>query len=60
MEFIKNLLQIKKIIALVLTGVFSYLSIKGNIESKDFMTVFLMIISFYFGQSTARQAAKDK
>jgi len=49
----------KKIIAIMLTGVFCYLSIKGIVSSTEFLTVFTMIISFYFGQSTARDTLKD-
>jgi hypothetical protein len=49
----------KKIIAIMLTGVFCFLSIKGVISSTEFLTVFTMIISFYFGQSTARDTLKD-
>ncbi|MCX7903131.1 MAG: hypothetical protein N2486_01335 [Caloramator sp.] len=49
----------KKTIAIMLTGVFCYLSIKGVISSTEFLTVFTMIISFYFGQSTARDTLKD-
>ena len=59
MEELKKLIQVKKIIAILLTFTFVYLSIAGIIESKDFMTVFLMIIAFYFGQSTSREAAKE-
>lgn len=55
MSELKKLIQVKKIIALMLTATFVYLSIVGVIEAKDFMTVFLMIVSFYYGQSTANQ-----
>ena len=59
METLKNLLQIKKIIALLVTIVFCVLSIKGTISATEFITVFSMVISFYFGQSSARQAIKE-
>ncbi|WP_034438169.1 hypothetical protein [Clostridium ihumii] len=59
MEFLKNLLQIKKIIALLTTIVFCFLSIKGLISSTEFLSVFTLIIGFYFGQSSARQAIKE-
>ncbi|SEF87385.1 hypothetical protein SAMN05660865_01226 [Caloramator fervidus] len=49
----------KKIIAIMLTTVFCYLSIKGVVSSTEFLTVFTMIVSFYFGQSTARDTLKD-
>ncbi|WP_072587296.1 hypothetical protein [Clostridium sporogenes] len=59
MGVFKSLLQIKKIIALLTTIVFCYLSIKGNLSSTEFLSVFTLIIGFYFGQSSARQAVKE-
>lgn len=59
MGVLKNMLQIKKIIALLLTIVFSILSLKGSISSTEFLTIFSMVIAFYFGQSAARQAIKE-
>lgn len=59
MDAVKNLLQIKKIIALLVTIVFCVLSIKGTISSTEFITVFSMVVSFYFGQSSTRQAIKE-
>lgn len=59
MEFIKNFLQIKKIIALLLTIVFCVLSLKNNISSTEFITIFSMVIGTYFGASSTRQAIKE-
>ncbi|MBI6872071.1 hypothetical protein I6U51_05020 [Clostridium aciditolerans] len=56
----KELLQIKKIIALLLTIVFCYLAIMGKVTAEQYLTVFSLVIAFYFGQSTARQAVKEK
>lgn len=59
MEILRNFLQIKKVIALLLTVIFCVLSVKGSVTSSEFLTVFSMVISFYFGQSTARQTMKE-
>ncbi|MFU0784478.1 MAG: Phage protein [Thermoanaerobacterium thermosaccharolyticum] len=59
-EFLKSFLQIKKIIALILTIVFAILSIKSYISSEQFLTIFSMVIAFYFGQSTVRQTTKEQ
>ena len=59
MKELRALLSVKKIIALLLTLVFCYLSIARIIDAKDFYTVFIIIVSFYFGQSTSREAAKE-
>lgn len=51
-----NLMSVKSIVTLVLTGVFAYMAITGNI-SQDFMTIYAVIIAFYFG--TQSQKAQD-
>lgn len=53
---IANLMSIKSIVTLVLTGVFAYMAVTGNI-SQDFMTIYAVIIAFYFG--TQSQKTQD-
>lgn len=56
---ISNLISVKSIVTLVLTAVFAYMAIKGII-SQDFMTVYAVVIAFYFGtQSQKVQEAVD-
>lgn len=58
---LSNLLSVKSIVTIVLCGVFAYLAISGTIVGSDFMTIFLLVISFYFGtQSQKIQEAMDK
>lgn len=59
MEFLKQFLQIKKIIALFTTIVFCILALRNNISSTEFLSVFTMIVGFYFGSSATRQATKE-
>jgi len=59
MKELKNMLQIKKIIALLLTIVFVILSLRGFISSTEFLTIFSMVIGTYFGASSTRQAIKE-
>ncbi|WP_238904580.1 hypothetical protein [Clostridium sp. YIM B02506] len=59
MKELKGLLQVKKLIALLLTTVFCILSFKGQVTAEQFLTVFSLVIAFYFGQSTARQAKNE-
>lgn len=59
MKVLIDLLQIKKILALLLTIAFVYLSYKGTITAEQYITIFSMVIAFYFGQSSARQAIKE-
>ena len=51
-----NLMSVKSIVTLVLTGVFAYMAVTGNI-SQDFMTIYAVIIAFYFG--TQSQKVQD-
>ena len=55
-----NLLRVKSIVTLVLTLVFAYLAVVGRVTGQDFLTIFLMVVSFYFGtQSQKIQEAMD-
>ena len=54
-----SLIEVKKIIALIVISVFCTLSAKEVVSTEQFTTVAIMIVSFYFGQSTARSAAKS-
>lgn len=57
---IAALMSVKSLVTIVLTVVFSYLALTGAITGQDFMTIFLMVISFYFGtQSQKVQDAMD-
>lgn len=54
-----NLLSVKSLVTLTLTAVFAYMAVAGNI-SQDFMTVYAVVIAFYFGtQSQKQQDALD-
>ena len=48
-ERIAKLLAVKSIVTLVLVVVFSYLAVIGRIGGQEFLTVFSVVISFYFG-----------
>ena len=51
-----NLLSVKSLVTLLLTGVFAVMALKGAI-SQDFMTIYAVIIAFYFG--TQSQKVQD-
>ena len=46
---IQNLLTVKSITTILLTVVFSYLAIIGRISGEQFLTIFSVVIAFYFG-----------
>lgn len=47
-EKITSLINVKSIVTLVLTGVFAYLSVIGKMTGEQFMTVFVMIMTYFF------------
>ena len=54
-----TLLSVKSLVTLILTGVFAWMSVANTI-SQDFMTIYAVIIAFYFGtQSQKVQDAVD-
>ena len=57
---IANLLSVKSLVTIVLTIVFAYMAVTGKI-SQDFMTIYAVIIAFYFGtQSQKTQDILDR
>lgn len=48
-EAVVNLLKVKSIVTVILTLVFAYLSISGTISGEQFLTIFSVVIAFYFG-----------
>ena len=54
-ERIMKLIDIKSIITLALTAVFCFLSITGTIAASQFLTIFTVITSFYFGTQVEKR-----
>ena len=58
------LLSLKSIVTIILTAVFAYMAVASKI-SQDFMTIYAVIIAFYFGtqsqkvQDTVEQVSGD-
>lgn len=55
-----KLINVKSIITLILCAVFAYLSAIGHISAEQFLTIFTVVISFYFGTQTQKNADVDK
>ena len=47
------LLSVKSIVTMVLTGVFAYQAVTNQI-SQDFITIYAVIIAFYFGTQSQK------
>ena len=54
-----NLLAVKSIVTIVLTCVFAYLSVAGQVTTEQFLTVFTVVIAFYFGTQAEKKAQAD-
>ena len=50
MKQLTELLKVKSIITILTFGVFSFLSINGNVDSKDFMVILGMVATYYFAK----------
>ena len=48
-----NLLSVKSLVTLTLTVVFAVVALRGTI-SQDFMTVYAVVIAFYFGTQSQK------
>lgn len=48
-DYIQTFTCVKSIVTVALTGCFIYLCVTGTIDANNFMTIYVMIIGFYFG-----------
>ncbi len=53
-----HLLSVKSLVTLTLTAVFAYMAVTGSI-SRDFMTIYAVIIAFYFGTQKKLESAGE-
>lgn len=58
-EQLIKLLKVKSLVTLLLTLVFAYLSVTGAIGEQLFMTVFSVIIAFYFGTQSEKNSKTE-
>lgn len=55
-ERLLKLLAVKSIVTIILTAVFAYLSVSGHVSTEQFLTVFTVVIAFYFGTQAEKKA----
>jgi hypothetical protein len=53
-----NLLTVKSLVTIILTVVFAYMAVSGQI-SGDFMTIYTVVIAFYFGTQSEKNSNKS-
>lgn len=49
-----KLIDVKSIVTLTITAVFAVQTLKGNVSSDQFLTIFTTVIAFYFGTQHAK------
>ena len=52
-----NLLAVKSLVTIALTVVFAVLALRESISGSEFLTIFTVVIGFYFG---TQRVAEDK
>lgn len=52
------LMSVKSIVTIILTCVFAYMAVVGKI-SQDFMTIYAVVIAFYFGTQSQKSVTGD-
>ena len=55
---LSNLLTVKSIVTVALTIVFSVLALRGTISGTEFLTIFTVVIGFYFGTQRVSEDTK--
>ena len=53
---VSNLLTVKSLVTLILTAVFAGLSGAGQVSTEQFLTVFTVVIAFYFGTQAEKRS----
>ena len=54
-----KLIDVKTIVTFTLTANFTYLVIRDKIEPQIFMTIYTMVIGFYFGSQYQKHKGGD-
>lgn len=52
-----NLLAVKSLVTITLTVIFAVLALRESISGSEFLTIFTVVIGFYFG---TQRVAEDK
>ena len=55
-----NLLKVKSIMTIILTAVFAYQTVVGKIDGQQFLTVFSMVVAFYFGTQHEKKVKEEE
>ena len=56
---LRDLLCVKSIVTILLTVVFVALTLAGRVSSQEFLTIFSVVIAFYFGSQSERAKHRE-
>ena len=59
LERVARLIDVKSLVTLALTAVFAVLALKSIISGQQFLTIFTVIISFYFGTQVNKKGSDN-
>lgn len=55
-EKMTKLIDVKSLVTLFLTAVFGIQTLKGQVSTEQFQTIFTTVIAFYFGTQYAKRS----
>ena len=55
---IAKLIDVKSLVTLALTAVFCVLAIRGDVSVEHFLTIYSVIVAFYFGVQYEKHRSK--
>lgn len=55
---VANLLAVKSLVTITLTVVFAVLALRESISGSEFLTIFTVVIGFYFGTQRVAEDGK--
>lgn len=56
---LKALLSIKSLVTLIATVIFGVLSLNGKLTAQEFLTIYTVVIGFYFGTQFEKNGGKS-
>lgn len=59
LKSIAKLVDVKSIVTLVLTAVFSILALNGKLSAEQLQTVYTTVIAFYFGTQYQKNSKEE-
>lgn len=53
-NMIANLFKVKSLVTIMLTAAFIVMAVQERVEPKDFYSIIVMVLTFYFGYQSAK------